>query len=228
MAFFGQKRTPLAKRQLPDYTRGEEIFNMASHAAGGGIAIAILVLSVVRAALRGNVWGVVDCAIYGATMIVMFTISAVYHGLHSGMGKKVMQVVDHCDIYFLIAGTYTPILLSAIRPLHPVIAWVVFGVEWGFVFLAATLTAIDLKKYEKLSMVCYLGMGWCIILCLKATIEAMSLAGFLWILGGGIAFTIGAVLYRLGVKIRYMHSVFHLFIIIGCVLQFFGIFFYCI
>ena len=88
MAFFGQKRTPLAKRQLPDYTRGEEIFNMASHAAGGGIAIAILVLSVVRAALRGNVWGVVGCAIYGATMIVMFTISAVYHGLHSGMGKR--------------------------------------------------------------------------------------------------------------------------------------------
>lgn len=228
MEGINKKRIPLRQRKLPAYTKGEEIFNMASHAAGGGIAIAILVLCVIRAALRDNVWGVVGAAIYGGTMVIMFTVSAVYHGLRPNLGKKVMQVIDHCDIYFLIAGTYTPILLSAVRPVHPFVAWTVFGVEWGLVFLAATLTAIDLKKYEKLSMCCYLGMGWCIILCLKQTVEAIGWGGFLWILGGGIAFTIGAVLYRVGRRIRYMHSVFHLFIILGCILQFFGILFYCL
>ena len=222
------KRIPLRERNLPDYTRGEEIVNMVTHIVGGAIGIAILVLCVVFSALRHNAWAVVGSAVYGATMIVMFTVSSVYHGLHINMGKKVMQVIDHCDIYFLIAGTYTPILLAGIRPQHPVIAWVVFGVDWGLTALAATLNAIDLKKYKKFSMLCYLGMGWCILFCLKATVEAMTLPGFLWVLGGGVAFTIGAVLYGLGKRKRYIHSLFHIFVDIGCIMQFFGIFFYVI
>lgn len=222
------KRIPLRERNLPDYTRGEEIFNMVTHIVGGAIGIAILVLCVVFSALRHNAWAVVGSAVYGATMIVMFTVSSVYHGLHINMGKKVMQVIDHCDIYFLIAGTYTPILLAGVRPQHPVIAWVVFGVEWGLTALAATLNAIDLKKYKKFSMLCYLGMGWCIVFCMKATVEAMTLPGFLWVLGGGVAFTIGAVLYGLGKRKRYIHSLFHIFVDIGCIMQFFGIFFYVI
>ena len=221
-----RKRIPLKERRLPDYTRGEEIFNMVTHIVGGALAIAILVLTAVRSALHHNPWGVTGCSVYGSAMIVMFTISSIYHGLIPEMGKKVMQVIDHCDIYFLIAGTYTPILLAAVRPMHPVLAWVVFGIEWGLTALAATLTAIDLKKYSVLSFLCYLGMGWCIVICLKATIEALTFKGFLWILLGGAAFTIGALLYLLGKRKKYFHSIFHIFVIIGCVLQFFGIFFY--
>ena len=220
------RRTPLHLRKLPDYTRGEEIFNMVTHITGGALAAAILVLSVVMAASHHNVWGVVGSAVYGGTMVVMFTISSIYHGLHHGTGKKVMQVIDHCDIYFLIAGTYTPILLSTVRPLHPGLAWTVFGIEWGACFAAAALNAVDLKKYQVPSFFCYLLMGWCIIFCVRATIEAMTLRGFLWILAGGIAFTAGAVLYVIGKKKRYMHSVFHIFVVAGCVLQFFGILFY--
>lgn len=152
-------RTKLADRALPNYTRGEEIFNMVSHIVGGGLGVIATVLCVVFAALHKNAWGVVGCAVYGVSMIVLYTCSSVYHGLKPPMAKKVMQVLDHCTIYFLIGGTYTPILLSAIRPVSPLWAWTIFGLVWGLAAMAITLTAIDLKKYSKLSMICYIGMG---------------------------------------------------------------------
>lgn len=155
--------------------------------------------------------------------MIMYCVSSVYHGLTHQTAKKVMQIIDHCDIYFLIAGTYTPILLCAIRPHNGAIAWTIFGVEWGLTALAATLNAIDLKKFSKLSMTCYIGMGWCIVAVLKPTIEYLTMGGFWWLLLGGIAYTIGAVLYAIGKKVHYMHSVFHIFVVIGSVLQYVAI-----
>lgn len=213
------KRTKLSDRQLPDYSRGEEIMNMVTHIVGGAIGIAALTLCVIRAALHGNAWGVVTSAIYGTAMVAMFTISSVYHGLKPTLGKKVMQVIDHCTIYLLIAGTYTPILLSAIRPLHPAIAWVVFGAEWGLAAFAAVFTAIDHKRYGKISMLCYIGMGWLILFALKPTLEAVGTAGFLWLLAGGISYTVGAIVYGLGKKHPALHTVFHLFVDAGSLLQ---------
>lgn len=212
-------RTPLKDRVLPKYTRGEDIANMVTHIVGGAIGIAVLVLSVVTAALHRNVWGVVGSSIYGASMVALYTVSSVYHGLKPGMGKKVMQVIDHCTIYFLIAGTYTPILLSSIRRLHPALAWVIFGVEWGLVAFAVVFTAIDHNKYKRLSMICYIGMGWCILLALRATVESIGLTGFLWLVGGGIAYTVGAVLYGIGKSRPVFHTIFHVFVDIGSILQ---------
>ena len=160
-----------------------------------------------------------SASVYGAAMIWLYTMSSVYHGLPAGRGKKVMQVIDHCTIYALIAGTYTPILLCAIRPAHPVLAWTVFGCEWGFALLAAALTAIDLKKYSKFSMICYIAMGWFIILAIRPTIEAVTWSGFGWLLAGGVAYTVGAALYGKGKKRRGFHSVFHIFVVLGSVLQ---------
>ncbi len=214
------KRTKLIDRKLPDYTRGEEIFNMVSHIVGGGFGVIALVSCVVVAALKGNIWGVVGSAIYGAALILLYTMSSVYHGLRPNLGKKVMQVLDHCTIYFLIAGTYTPLLLCSIREASPALAWVVFGIEWGCAALGIVFTAIDLKKYNVLSMICYIGMGWCIIMAGKTAIAAIPATGFWWLLWGGIAYTIGAVLYGVGVKVRYMHSVFHLFVLLGSILQY--------
>ena len=222
------KRTKLKNRQLPNYSRGEEICNMVTHIVGGALAIAALVLCIVKSALKGNAWSVVGSCIYGSTLIVMFTISSIYHGLHINTGKKVMQIIDHCDIYFFIAGTYTPILFTAIRPNHPVIAWVIFGIEWAMAAFAATLNAIDIKKYSKLSMACYIVMGWCIIMALKPTIESIGLTGFIWLLLGGVAYTIGAVLYGVGKRKRYMHCIFHVFVLIAAILQFVCIFWYVI
>ena len=222
------KRTKLSDRLLPDYTKGEEIFNMVSHIVGGGLGIVALVLCVVFSALHRDPWAIVGSSIYGVSLIALYTMSSVYHGLRPGTAKKVLQVMDHCTIYFLIAGTYTPILFCAIRPSSPVTAWVLFGVIWGCVALAATLTAIDLKKYATFSMICYIGMGWCVIFAIKIVIHAMGFRGFLLLLLGGISYTIGAVLYGLGRTRRYMHSIFHLFVVLGSILQFFSIFFFVI
>ena len=222
------KRTKLVDRTVPNYTRGEEVFNMVSHIVGGALGIAALTLCVVFAALKGDAWGVVGSAIYGTSMIALYAVSSIYHGLTHEMGKKVMQVIDHCTIYFLIGGTYTPILLTAIREHSPVWAWVLFGIVWGLAAMATTLTAIDLKKYSKLSMACYIGMGWSIVIAAKTAIAAIPMTGLLFILLGGVAYTVGAVIYGIGKKHRYMHSLFHLFVVAGSVLQFFGIFFYVI
>lgn len=222
------KRTRLSDRQLPSYTRGEELMNMITHIVGGALGVVVLLTCVVRAALNDNVYGIVSCTIYGTTFITMFTISSVYHGLAPGMGKKVMQVIDHCTIYFLIAGTYTAVVLSAIRPVYPALGWGLFAFEWTLAILAATLTAIDLKKYSIFSMSCYIGMGWAVIPFWKQVLEVMSLPGFLLLLAGGIAYTIGSILYGLGKKRKWMHSIFHIFVVLGAILQFFSVALYAL
>jgi len=222
------QRTNLASRTLPDYTRAEERFNMISHIVGGGMGIAATVLCVVVAALEGNVYGVVSGAIFGASMVALYTISSVYHGLHSGTGKKVMQILDHCTIYFLIAGTYTPFCLCTIRQHNPALGWGTFGFVWALGLVGIVLNAIDLKRFQKVSMVLYLGMGWCIILTGKLIVSLLGGAGFALLVGGGVAYTVGAVFYGLGHKKRYIHSVFHLFCLVGSALHVLCILFYVI
>ncbi len=222
------KRTRLKDRRLPDYTRGEEIFNMVSHIVGGGFGLLALAACVVKAFLLGNAFSIVGAFIYGCSMVVLYTMSSIYHGLRPPTAKKVFQIIDHCSIFILIAGTYTPIALGPLREQFPALGWTVFGVVWGAAVLGATLNAIDLKKYSVLSMILYLVMGWCIILTGRQAVAAMGRPCFGWILAGGIAYTIGAVFYGAAKKARYMHAVFHLFVVVGSVLQFVGIIFYVI
>lgn len=218
----------LKKMKMPGYTRAEERFNMISHIVGGGFAIVALVLCVIRSALYSDAWSVVSSAIYGSSMIVVYAVSSVYHGLFDCLGKRVMRVIDHCDIYFLIAGTYTPILLCRICKQYAGWGWTLFGIVWGLCALAVTFTAIDMTKYSFLSMVCYIGMGWSIVLAIKPAIDSIALPGLLWLLAGGLSYTLGAVLYGIGKKHKIMHSIFHLFVVLGSILQFFCIFFYVI
>ncbi len=225
-----QRRQTLKERILPEYTKGEEIFNMTSHIVGGAWGIAYLVLCVIMAALHHNPMGVVASAIYGAMVIILFTMSSVYHGLKPSTGKKVFQIIDHCSIYFMIAGTYTPIALCAVREQNPAAGWVLFGIVWGMTVLAATFTAIDLNRYKKLSMIAYLGMGWCVVGFWGITYRAIGFYGALFLIAGGILYTLGAVLYAMGKKkkIRYMHSVFHLFVNLASLCHFFCILFYVV
>lgn len=222
------KRLKLSERFLPAYTKGEEIMNMVTHIVGGGLGVIALILGVVQASICATALDVVGCAVYGASIVILYTISSVYHGLRPSLAKKVLQVIDHCTIYFLIAGTYTPIMLSAFVPTYPLIGWGLLGVEWILAALAVTLTAIDLKKFTVFSMVCYIGMGWGIIFFFSQTIEVMTKSGFALLLCGGISYTIGAVLYGIGAKMRWMHSVFHIFVVIGSLLQFLSIYFYAL
>ena len=223
-----RRRTKLKDRPLPVYTKGEEVFNMVSHIVGGAIGVAALVLCIIFSAVRRNGYGLAGSIVYGISMITLYTMSCVYHGLKEGTAKRVMQVLDHCTIYLLIAGTYTPILLSAMRPIDPVASWILLGVVWGLAALAITLTAIDLKKYAVFSMICFIGMGWCIVFKIPLLIQAVGWGGFWLILLGGVCYTVGAVLYGLGRTKKYMHSIFHLFVVAGSVLHLVAILLYAL
>lgn len=222
------KRTKLADRNLPTYSRGEELMNTITHIAGGVFALVGLVICILIAAMNQNGYGIVSSIIYGLSMIALYTVSSVYHGIPVSMAKKVMQVIDHCTIYFLITGSYTVMALSALRPMYPKIAWGILIFVWSVAILAVVLTAIDLERYKVFSMVCYVGIGWAIVPFWRETLEALTLPGFLFLLSGGIAYTIGAVLYGLGKKKKWMHSIFHIFVVLGSVLQWLAVVFYAL
>ena len=223
------QRVKLADRILPVYTKGEEIFNMVSHIVGGAMGIAAIVLCSVFGALRGNVYGVVSGVIFGVTMLILYTMSSIYHGLSpKTKAKKVFQIIDHCSIFILIAGTYTPMALCTLREQNVFEGWLIFGVIWGLAVIGITLNSIDLKKYKFFSMICYLVMGWCIVTRTSVVINELGMGAFAMLLGGGIAYTVGAVFYAVGKKKKWMHSIFHIFCVIGSVLHFLLILLYVI
>lgn len=221
------QRTKLKDRILPTYTKGEEIFNMTSHIVGAILGIVATVLCIIFAAVNRNVYGIVSGSIYGVTMIILYTMSSIYHGLSPKLkSKKVFQILDHCSIFLLIAGSYTPFALCTIREVDVIAGWLIFGVIWFLAILGIVLNSIDIKKFKVFSMICYLLMGWCIIIKIGLLPELLTLKGFILLLSGGIAYTIGAIVYGLGKKYKYAHSIFHLFILIGSVLQFLCILLY--
>lgn len=219
------KRIKLKDRKLPDYTRGEEIFNMVSHIVGGGFGVIALATCVIKAFIKFDAYSIVSAFIYGFSMVILYTMSSIYHGLKPEMAKKVMQVIDHCTIFVLIAGTYTPISLVALRQENTALGWVIFGIVWGFSALGITLNAIDLEKYSIFSMICYIVLGWCIVFPLKTAVRAIGTSGFWWLLAGGISYTLGSILYGVASKKVhcYMHSVFHIFVVLGSILQYISI-----
>lgn len=221
------ERTKLKDRILPTYTKGEEIFNMTSHIVGAVLGIVATVLCVVFAALNNNGYGIVSGAIYGLTMILLYTMSSIYHGLNpERYSKKVFQVLDHCSIFLLIAGSYTPFALCSIRSYSEIAGWTIFGFIWLIAILGIILNSIDIEKFKVFSMICYLLMGWCIIIKANILPEVLGTNGFILLLAGGIAYTVGAVLYGLGKKHKYAHSIFHLFILLGSILHFLCILLY--
>ena len=215
------------KITIPNYTKGEEIFNMVSHIVGGALGITVSVLCIIAAALHGNSYGVVSASIFGSMMILLYSMSSIYHGLNPHLtAKKVFRVLDHCTIFFLIAGTYTPIALCTLREYNTALGWTYFGIVWGFAALGVTLTAVNLEKFKVIGMILYVAIGWCIAPVINIVAQQMGFGGILFLLLGGISYTIGAVLYGIGKKKKYIHSVFHIFIVIGSLMHFFCILFY--
>ena len=214
------KRTKLAERKLPNYTRGEEIFNMVTHIVGAAFGVVMLVLGIVFAAVRGHVAGVLTAIVFGLSLIVLYTMSAVYHGLSPRIkGKKVMQILDHCSVFLLIAGSYTPLTICALVPANPVLGWTIFALVWIVSIIGIILNSIDIKKYQAFSMICYLGLGWCIVVSFPVLASVLPAIAIWLLLLGGIVYTLGAILFGLGCKIKYMHSIFHIFCVLGSILQ---------
>lgn len=217
------------QREFKGFSKGEEIFNAVSHIAGGAFAIAMTVIGIIAAAVYGNSWAVTAMAIYGASMILVYTSSSIYHFLRRNRAKKLFRVFDHCMIFLLIAGTYTPFCLIALRT-QGCWGWTIFGILWALAVAGITANAINMhnKTVKKLSMLAYLAMGWCGVIAIVPMLRVVSLWGLLWTLFGGIAYTIGAVFYGLGRKAKYIHSIWHLFVFAGTVLQFVAILFYIV
>lgn len=220
-------RTKLVDRKLPNYSIAEERFNYISHIVGGVVGVIALISCVIISSWKHDLMGIYTSIIYGITMVLLYCMSSIYHGLRDSIAKRVFQVLDHCAIYILIAGTYTPIALCCIREVNPKIGWGLFIFEWSMAVIAIIFNAIDLKQYEVFSMICNLVMGWGVVVVLPLAMKALTLGGFIYILVGGILYTIGAVLYGLGIKKRsYMHCIFHIFVLLGTIAQLIGIIFY--
>ena len=216
-------------KELPTYTKGEEIFNAVSHIVGGGFGVIALVLGIVFAAIYSDGYGIASMIVLGVSLILLYTMSAIYHFLHRNRAKKVFRIFDHCTIFLLIAGTYTPYCLITLREANH-IGWILFGIIWLFTILGIVGNAINMHHpvIKTLSMVCYLALGWCIVIAIKPLLENLAFGGFLLLLIGGIAYTIGAVFYGFGKKTKYIHSVWHLFVLAGSILHFLSILLYVI
>lgn len=214
-------------KELPEYTKGEELFNAISHIVGGGFGIIALILGLVVACNYSDTYGIVSMTIYGFSMILLYTSSAIYHFLRRNKAKKLFRIFDHCTIYLLIAGTYTPFCLVTLREAGAW-GWTIFGIVWGCAVLGIVFNAINMHRpiIKILSMICYLAMGWCVVIAIRPLIDNLSKAGFIWLLMGGIMYTIGAVFYMMGSKKKYIHSVWHLFVLAGTILQFISILLY--
>ena len=216
----------MATKNLYGYSKGEEIFNWVSHTVGGGLGIAALVLMIVFAATgAGSAIDIVGVSIFGATLIILYTISTLYHALTNEKAKKVFKVLDHCSIYVLIAGTFTPICFSLIDTVGYKMIILVCAV-WAAAILGVVLYACFPKKFKALHIALYVIMGWSIMFLAKdfiaglKMINAMSTLYFL--LAGGIAYTVGVIFYAFK-KVPYFHSVFHLFVLGGSVCHFFAV-----
>ncbi len=201
------------------YTLGEEIFNSVSHGTGGLLAIAGTAVLIVFSAIYSNAWGVVSASIYGASLIILYTMSTLYHAITNKKAKAFFRIMDHNTIFFLIAGTYTPITLV---PLRGALGWALFGIVWGAAILGIVFNSIDLEKFRKPSVVCYVAMGWVIIIAIKPMLERVNALSLWFLLIGGLFYTFGIIFYVKKNK-KYFHSVWHLFTIAGSVFHYFAI-----
>ena len=214
-------KQPQKKGFLSFYTKGEEIFNAVSHIVGGAMGLAFWIVLAVLAV--PDAMALAGVSLFGFGVVVLYTMSALYHFLPDGRAKGVFRIFDHCTIYLLIAGTYSPFCLIALG--GTMAGWVVFAVQWACAIAGITMNAIAMnnKVVKGISMALYFVEGWMALVLFPLLLETMSLAAILFLLGGGIAYTAGIVFFALGRKVRWFHSVWHLFDLAGTALQFVSI-----
>lgn len=210
------------KIELPKYKLGEELVNAISHGLGVLFSITVLILCIIKSS---SGLALFSSLFYGISSIILYLMSCLYHSFKPNNAKRIFRIFDHCSIYLLIAGTYTPLVLLI---LPAKIGWTIFGIVWGLAIIGIILNSIDLKKFKVISMILYLGMGWCILFSFKTLWNNMNHFGILLILLGGIIYTLGSILYGFGKRKKYMHSVFHIFCIIASMFFFFAIYFYAL
>lgn len=209
---------------LPKYTKNEEIMNAVTHGIGAGLSIAGLVVLVVFASMHGDAWKIVASAIYGASMIVLYTASTLYHSFSKTKVASKLNMFDHISIYYLIAGSYTPFMLVNLRGGW---GWSIFGVVWACAIAGTVLKIIYGNKLRKVSTIIYLAMGWMIIIAIYPFVKNVETGGIILVVLGGLSYTVGVIFYKWK-SLPFNHAIWHLFVLAGTVLQFFAVLFYVV
>lgn len=204
------------------YSRGHEIANSITHGLGIALSLAGMVVLVVLASLRGTVWHVVSFSIYGATLVLLFTGSTLYHAVRSPRAKRALHILDHASIYLLIAGSYTPFALVTLRGAW---GWSLFGCVWGAALVGILLKTFSTGRFRVLSTLIYLALGWVAVIILKPLLGVIPLAGFAWLLAGGVIYSSG-VLFYVSRKLPYHHAIWHLFVLAAGICQYIAILLY--
>ncbi|MBR5236692.1 MAG: hemolysin III family protein [Clostridia bacterium] len=201
----------------------EELFNSISHGVGAVLGVVGTAIAIVCAALYSDVYSVVSASIYGVMLIILYTMSTLYHAFTNKTVKKVFRIFDHCSIFLLIAGTYTPFTLVTLRGPF---GWTIFGIIWALTILGVVLNAISLEKFKVFSMVCYIVMGWLIVIAFGPMMRALGfIPAMLYLLLGGVAYTLGVIFFAMK-NVPFMHGIWHLFVLAGSILHYFCILLY--
>ena len=204
-------------------TRSEEILNAISHGLGVGLSIAALVILLVFAVQSGDPWKIISFSIYGASLIILYSISTIYHIIKNVKYKRIFQILDHSSIFLLIAGSYTPFIMVCMRDPW---GWTILSLVWTIAIIGIILKLSNRNISKKATTFMYLFMGWLVIVAFHKIIEAFSFMALIWIFSGGILYSLGVIFYFLDRRVRYAHLIFHLFILAGSITQFLSIFFY--
>lgn len=215
------------KIEIPEYTLAEELINAISHGVGATLSIAALVICIV---CSHSALGVISSALYGSMMIILYTFSCLYHALSPKVrGKKVLRVLDHDNVFLMEAGTYMPVALALlVGSGHVALGWTIFGLVWGITILAVVFTSINVDKYQIVGVICNLALGWGALLMLPVLLETTSVSGVLMLILGGATYSLGALWFAIGAKVKWMHSVFHFYVLLASVFHFVFIFNFCI
>ncbi|HVS62640.1 MAG TPA: hemolysin III family protein [Thermoanaerobaculia bacterium] len=212
------------RSDLAGYSLGEEIANSVTHGIGVVLAIAALGVLCASASLRGTAWHVVGCSVFAATLILLYTASTLYHSVRSPRAKSVLRVIDHCAIFLLIAGTYTPFTLVNLRGPW---GWSLLGVIWGLAVLGILLRATVSQAKKRTFLALYLAMGWAVVVAIEPLLESVAPGGIVLLVSGGLAYTAGVAFYRWR-SLPYHHAIWHGFVLTGSVLHFFAVLLYVI
>lgn len=207
--------------RIPKYSLSEELINSISHGLCGIFAIVATILMIVKS---NTPMEYVTTSIFGTTMIILYIISCIYHALSPKLtGKKVLRVIDHCNVYLLVLGTYIPVSLLGVKG---ILGWILFGIVTTITIIGIILSCIKIDKFQVLEVICHLINGWSIIIAINTLYKNMTLNGVIFLALGGVMYTVGSILYGIGAKKKYMHSVFHFFCIFGTIFHFIAIYLY--
>jgi len=209
-------------RIIEHYTATEETINIASHAMGLLLSVVALVLLVKHAGMYGNIWHVISFAVFGFSLITLYAASTLYHSSAEPVFRSKLRILDHAAIYVLIAGTYTPFTLIILGGFT---GWVIFSVSWIMAVVGIVLKVFFTGRYDLVSTLMYVFMGWIIVFALDELINKLSADGLFWLVAGGVAYTLGAVLYSIK-AIKFNHAIFHIFVLIGSACHFISVYFY--